>query len=476
MSLLTQPLTKATVSARSATIAFVRISLGLFWLYEVTIGHNWKVGLFGVGIDPHPGWVGSEAGAAVVEHGREAIEIGTWGWYQWALESVIMPNAAAFAYVSVFLQIALALALIFGVFVRPFAALSLGMELTIYFLGNSRIPPFFTAGTLFVLVAAAGHYHGLDGLLARRLAGTSAAGARAIRWLIDLPLYRPRMRVPVASAVALVALYFFLQVPAMATAKMAMVAQELAIIGLLVAAGFAISNRVSDRVGLAAALLRVFVGYKLLHEIWTRTEPGVNALPGFAGVEAQREVFTSVSANHLAPVASLIDNVLLPAMALWVVVFAVVQLTVGLALLAGWHTRVMAAVGSGYLAVIMLLGLTRYAPFLLLYMLAVYALDSGRELGVHRLREALRPPRYGLPIHGASRWLWTTAALAALSIALLSGVEVDGYGTTVAGVTAAMTALFCAVLALHGWFRGQDTHALEGSRQEEAQRELARIR
>jgi hypothetical protein len=471
------PLTRTVaVSARSASIAFVRIGLGLFWLYEVTIGHNWKVGFFGFGIDANPGWIGPDAGSAVVEHGREAIEIGTWGWYQWALESVIMPNATVFAYVSVGLQIALALALIFGVFVRPFAALSLGLELTIYFLGNSRIPPFFTAGTLFVLVTAAGHYHGFDGVMSRRLADARSMGARALRWLIDLPLYRPQMRVPLASVIVLFSVYFWLQAPIMATQKMGLVAQELAAIGLLVAIGVFVSNRVGDRIALAASMLRIFVGYKLLHEIWTRVDPGVNALPGFAGVEAQREVFEAVSANHLAVAGGFIEAVILPLLGIWVVVFAVVQLGVGVALLLGWQTRIASAVGIGYLSVMMLLGLTRYAPFVLFYMIAVYALDSGRELSAFRFQEAMRPARYGLPIHGVTPWMWAGGALAALVVAVVAGVEVDGYATTVGGVTAAMTSMFCGMVAVHGWLRRADTVVLEVSEEEEEHRELAAIR
>jgi hypothetical protein len=477
MSTLTQPLTRtAAVSARSASIAFVRIGLGLFWLYEVTIGHNWKVGFFGLGIDAHPGWIGPDAGAAVIEHAQEAIEIGTWGWYQWALESVIMPNATVFAYTSVGLQVALALALIFGVFVRPFAALSLAMELTIYFLGNSRIPPFFTAGTLFVLVTAAGQYHGFDGVMSRRLADARSTGVRAVRWLIDLPLYRQQLRVPLASAIVLFSLYFWLQAPIMATQKMGLVAQELAAIGLLAAIGVFVSNRVSDRISLAASMLRIFVGYKLLHEIWTRIDPGVNALPGIAGVEAQREVFEAVSANHLTAASGFIEVVILPLLAIWVVLFAVVQLGVGVALLFGWQTRIASAVGIGYLSAMVLLGLTRYAPFVLFYMIAVYALDGGRELSAFRFREAMRPARYGLPIHGVAPWIWAAGALVALVVAVVAGVEVDGYGTTVGGVTAAMTSMFCGMVAIHGWLRRADTVVLEVSEEDEEQRELAAIR
>jgi hypothetical protein len=476
MSPFTPP-SSAAVSARSASIAFVRIFLGLFWLYEVTIGHNWKVGFFGLfGYDADPGWVGSDAGAAVIEHGNEAIEIGTWGWYQWSLESVIMPNAGLFAYAATGLQIVLALMLILGAFVRPLMALSLALELSIYFLGNSRIPPFFTAGTVFVLVTAAGQYHGLDGLMSRKLADARSSGARAVRWLIDLPLYRPQFRVALTAALVLFAGYFLMQTPVMATEKMAMVSLELAAVGGIVALGVFLSDRVSDRVALAAAMLRIFVGYKLLHEIFTRLDPGANALPGFAGVEAQREVFESLSASHLAAVSTVIDSVILPALPMWVAVFAAVQLAVGVALLIGWHTRIAAAVGIGYLSVVVLLGMTRLAPFILFYMIAVYALDAGRQVSVSRFREAMRPARYGLPIGGTATGVLAAIAVVSLVVAAVAGVDIDGYETTVGGVTAAMIAMFSGMLALYGWLQRRDTKTLWTAAGEENLRELAEIR
>jgi uncharacterized membrane protein YphA (DoxX/SURF4 family) len=477
MAPFTQPMSRAAVSARSASIAFVRVFLGLFWLYEVTIGHNWKVGFFGLfGFSADPGWVGSEAGAAVVEHGTEAIELGTWGWYQWALESVIMPNAPALAYAATALQVALALMLILGAFVRPLMALSIAMELTIYFLGNSRIPPFFTAGSVFVLVTAAGQYHGVDGVLTRRLADVHTVGARAVRWLIDLPLYRPEFRVAVTSGIVLFAGYFLLQIPVMVDQKMAMVALELAVLGGIIGLGVYLSDRAHDRVALAAAMLRIFVGYKLIHEVWTRMEPGINALPGFASVGSQREVFETISAGHLSPVAGVIDSVILPALAVWVVLFAVVQFAVGVALLLGWQTRLASAIGIGYLSLLVVLGFTRLAPFVLFYMIAVYALDAGRQAGVSRFREAMRPARYGLPIGGTASAVLAGVALASLVVAASAGVEIDGYETTIGGVTAAMVAMFTGMFAVYGWFQRSDTEALWSDAGDENLRELAQIR
>jgi hypothetical protein len=38
---------------KTATIAFVRIFLGIMWLFEVTIGHNWKIGCLASGPTRH---------------------------------------------------------------------------------------------------------------------------------------------------------------------------------------------------------------------------------------------------------------------------------------------------------------------------------------------------------------------------------------------------------------------------------------
>ncbi|CAN5590793.1 hypothetical protein BH23CHL7_BH23CHL7_24060 [soil metagenome] len=61
-----------------------------------------------------------------------------------------------------------------------------------------------------------------------------------------------------------------------------------------------------------AAGLRIFIGFKLLHEIWTGTAPGVNALPGFAPGEAQAPVFESIAASHWPLVGGLVEGLVLP--------------------------------------------------------------------------------------------------------------------------------------------------------------------
>ncbi|MDP3891386.1 hypothetical protein, partial [Nocardioides sp.] len=51
---------------KTAGIAFLRIFIGVFWLFEVMVGHNWKIGGFGSGA--HPGWIGPGAGDEIREN------------------------------------------------------------------------------------------------------------------------------------------------------------------------------------------------------------------------------------------------------------------------------------------------------------------------------------------------------------------------------------------------------------------------
>ena len=44
-------------------IAFARIFVGVFWLYEVFLGGRWKLGTPGTG--PNPDWVGPAAGGEI---------------------------------------------------------------------------------------------------------------------------------------------------------------------------------------------------------------------------------------------------------------------------------------------------------------------------------------------------------------------------------------------------------------------------
>jgi hypothetical protein len=451
----TSVLTSEQRSGRATAFAFARIFIGVFWIFEVTVGHNWKLGGFGSGANP--GWVGPGAGDSVRESIASAVDDGTWAWVAWLYQTVIEPNAAAFSYFIVILQVALGLFFIVGFAVRPLALFAIVVDLSIFFLGNSRIPPFFTIAHLFLLYSGAGRYYGLDGWLLGRLQGARGGGARAVRWLLDLPLLRRNaVLVMVMSGSVLLAGYFLMQVAMRETFRMNLVSMELAVLFGLVAAGIYFGRRTPDHLSVVVALLRVFIGYKLLHEIWVRVQPGVNGLPGWADTGSQRELFETISANHWALFAWLVDNAVLPAMAMWVIIFGVVQFAVGAALVLGYRTRLAATIGLVYLGGLGVLGFTRYAPFVFGLLVVVLVLDGGRGLGLDARRLADQPARYRLPVPRlVIPALVVLAAVngvaAAVAVVATGGIAPGGYVASMGQMTTAMVAIFSLLFALGGW-------------------------
>jgi hypothetical protein len=439
---------------RASAIAFVRVFIGVFWLFEVTVGHNWKLGGFGSGTNP--GWVGPGAGDSVREEIGRAVEDGTWNWAAWLFQNAIEPNAAAFSYLVIALQVAFGVFLIFGLLVRPTALIAITMDLSIFMLGNSRIPPFFTMAHLFVLTTGAGIPYGADGWIMERTRDARTGAITALRWLIDLPLMTFRgVPVAVMTGSALLSLYFFMQMAMRETSRMNLVAMELAFLFGLVAAGIYFGRHAADRLAVTVAMVRVFVGFKFLHEIWVRVEPGVNGLPGWAGAEQLRGVFETISDNHWAPFAWIADNVFLSAMTPWVILFGVIQVAVGVMLVVGYRTRLASLIGLTYLAGLGVMGFTRYAPFVYGLLIVVLALEGGRVLSLDSQRALAHPPRYGLPIPKSVvpvliAVFAVNAVAATIAVFTTGGIAPDGYTESMGQMTAAMVAIFSGIFALMG--------------------------
>jgi hypothetical protein len=442
-------------AVKASAIAFVRVFLGVMWLFEVTVGHNWKIG--GLASGANPAWMGPGAGEAVREESAKAIADGTYAWAGWLFESVIIPNAVAFGYITIALQILLGVAFIVGVAVRPLALAAIAMDVSIFMLGNSRIPPFFTAAHLFVLVSGAGTYYGMDGWILERTQQTKSTAVRALRWIIDLPVFKREHTAPAIALFGFIALFFFLTMPTRETGRIGFVSMELALLAGLVALGLYAASRYGDRFAALAATLRIFVGIKLLHEIWARVEPGVNALPGFAGAEAQTEVWQQVVDNHWGLFAGLVDATIIPAMGFWVVVFGAIQLAVGVSLVVGYRTRLAGVVGLVYLGALIALGMTRYAPFVFGLLIPVVALDGGRIMSLDSLRRPALAARFGLPIPSAAILpLIALAAINAVAAAITSftvGITPDAYVDSMPAMVTAFVAIFSGLLAFAGWLQ-----------------------
>lgn len=442
--------------AKAASIAFLRIFLGIMWAFEVTVGHNWKIG--GFGSDVHPGWIGANRGDIVREDVALAISDGTYSWFGSFYDAVLVPNAVAASWITIIAQVLIALAFIFGFMVRPAAVGAIVMDLSIFMLGNSRIPPFFMAMHLFVLATGAGRYYGMDGYLLTKLKGAPSSGARAIRWLIELPVFDARWRAGAIGATSLLALFFFLTMPGRETTRIQMVALGLASILGMVALALYMSSIIRDKLGVIVATLRIFTGFMFLHEIWVRTVPGVNGLPGWTGGEQLEEFFVTLADNHWGLFSSIVDGVFVPAVGFWTVVFGVVQFAVGVMLILGFKTRFAALLGAAFLAGLMILGATRYPPFLLGLLIPVIALDGGRYISVDRVQQGdAYVPRFGLPIPKQALMpllaLATVNAIAAIATAFVSGIEPGAYVDSMPAMTTAMVAIFSGLLAFTGWLQ-----------------------
>jgi hypothetical protein len=332
------------------------------------------------------------------------------------------------------------------------------MDLSIFMLGNSSIPPFFTAMHLFVLATGAGRYYGMDGFLLSRLELATTPGRKALAWVLELPFLNARLRAPALAATALLALYFFLAIPGRETTRIQLVSLALAAILGIVAFALYASNLIPDRLGVIASALRLFVGFQLIHQVWVSAAPGIDSLPGWSRGRGLEEVFLVISEHHWSVVGRIVDTVFLPAVGVWAFVFGAVQLAVGIMLLVGFRTRLASLIGAGYLVLLMLLGFTRYAPFVLGLLIPVMALDGGRYLSVDRVVQGFAyRERFGLPI--PQRWvvpllvLATLNAIAAGVTAFLSGIEPGAYVGSMPAMVTAMVAIFSGALAGVGWLQ-----------------------
>jgi hypothetical protein len=442
-------------AVKASAIAFMRIFLGVMWLFEVTVGHNWKIGGFASGANPT--WMGAGAGEAVREESALAIADGTYSWFATLFDSIIIPNAVAFSYLVIVLQVLLGVAFIVGFAVRPLALAAIGMDVSIMMLGNSRIPPFFTAMHLFVLVSGAGAYYGLDGLILERTKDAKGGVAKAVHWVIDLPIFKREYLSTAIATFGLLGVYFLLTMSSRETGRFTYVALELATVCALIALGLYAYSRYGDRFAALAATLRIFVGFRLLHEIWARTTTGANALPGFDSVESQTEFYETIVANHWGLFGTLVDTLILPAVGFWVVLFAAIQLAVGAALLVGYRTRLFGLIGLGYLGLLIGMGFTRLAPFIFGLLVVVVALDGGRIMSLDSVRRPAPEARFGLPIPPkaipALIVLAAINAVAATITAFNMGITPDAYVDNMPSMVTAFVAIISGTLAFAGWLQ-----------------------
>lgn len=420
-------------------VAFLRIFLGIFWLYEVIIGHNWKVG--------HPEWVGSGAGEYVINSGLQAIEDGTWTWFAWVWTEIMIPYAPFWSYLVIGLQLAFGLLFLFGLLVRPTAVIALAFDLSVFMLGNSRIPPLFTIGHMFVLISNAGMYYGVDGVLAKKVADAKTAGAKALKYILNLDVINEKTRPFFISATLVIAMYYFLKVPMLETKKMAMVSLDLAALFGLGTYALYISKDKIDRITLAAGLTRIFIGYKFLHEIWVRDVPALNGLPGWGNGEQLGEIFAVIVEKHWSIISSTVSLVFVPYASFWAIAFAVIQTVIAIMLIVGWKTNVASKVALFFVGGLILIGFARYAPFIFGYLVIINKLDAGRFIGFDagKVKEGRSANMSNQVIA-----ILLGIAIAAWIAALVSGIDPDGYKETMGASVSSFIGIFAGIFAVTG--------------------------
>ncbi|ARS91437.1 DoxX family protein [Natrarchaeobaculum aegyptiacum] len=436
-----------TLSDRAGPwIAFARVFAGLLLLYEATVGGWWKLGSVSSG--PNPDWVepgagglGPFVGTEVQSVADRAIDEGTYGWFATLLEAVVLPVPEVWTALAMFAQVGAAIALIVGFWTRPAAAITVLYFLPVFHFGMIRTSPLFAVPIAFAFVANAGRYSGLDGYLWNR---PDALGR--ITRALNAPVPIQRSWYPtIAAGFAVVAVYYLLTIPEMADTRVHLTALEMTVFAGLVAGGCSFVFYGREPTTVAADALRVFVGYRFLQEIVVRSEPGANALPGWADAEAQTAVFEGIAQAHVPPVAAIIELAILPAMGGWVVAFAIVQTAVGIALLVGYRTRIAGTAAVGYLTLLTALGLVRLAP--LVFASAIVAATlAGRHASLDAIAgRTYHPPQLSPNVSVPA----AVAGIALLGSAAALGIDpTAGYGDVAGSVSLVMIGFGLIALAI----------------------------
>ncbi|MBM4764737.1 TQO small subunit DoxD [Bacillus sp. B15-48] len=428
-------------------LAFARIFLGVFWLYEVTIGHNWKV--------THPEWVGAGAGEYVINAGNRAIADGTWTWFGWFWAEWVIPYAAFWSYAVIALQLAFGILFILGLFVRPTAVVALAFDLSVFFLGNSRIPPLFSIGHMFVLLTNAGMYYGLDALIKQKVKDLTTSTKKVIHFLLHLPIVNERTRPYFIGASVVASIYYFLKIPMMETTRFQMVSVELAALFALGAFLFYMSKMQKDTIALAGSAVRIFIGFKFLHEIFVRDVPALNGMPGWGRPEQLTEVFQIIVNQHWPIVSSIVNQAFIPAVTFWAIVFAVVQTAVGIMLILGWKTQLAAKVGLVFVGLLILLGFTRYTAFIFGYLVTIMGVYGGRFGSLDAIGTKVKvQPQF---ISGKLMAILLGISIVAFIATLATGLIPDGYSETMGGFVGSFIAIFSLLFFVTGYIQRKES-------------------
>lgn len=443
---------------QASWFVFLRVFVGLWWLYEVTLAKYWKVGLFGfLGMDVNCEWVCAEAGTKLAELATRALDSGVWSWYATIIETVILPYSEIWSYLVVALQILLGVTMVLGLFTRIMSFAGIGLVFSITLLGFAHTPPFLLVGHLIIIATNAGLHWGLDGWLMNKLDGVEGELAHQLRFRITLgfeqiSLYVWRL---FAYSIFVTAVIFLLQTASMPSTRMQLVSLELSVIlGLLAWGVYAYASKLAEPVTAIILLLRTFVGYKLVWTIWASPILKATGMPGFANPIELGDLLALMINSHWQPIASLIQAIVLPNIGLWSLLFGLSQAVLGMMMVLGWKTPQVNRIVVGLLSVYLLLGFTRYVPYLLGYAILAMVLQSIKYASINSDfdgEESLRVCIFSRVQAHILIALWVVASYLALTL----GIEVSGYTTAVGATVFSAVAIIVFSLAVTALVQSQ---------------------
>lgn len=401
-------------------VLFSRLFIGFLWFYELFYGGWWKI--------PNPEWIGSESGARIIEISVRAIEEGSWAWFAFVAETVLIPYASLISYSITIFQVLLGLAILFGFMLRPILLVGIMMTFFIFHFGTVRISPFFTVGFVLLYLLHAGKYIGLD----QRLLNTKKNFL--LHRLIDGPQISKKMKPTVISLLALIGSYYLLTSLTMDVGRLQVAGIEIAVF-FFIGVFLLLSQAPTFQKGLL--FVKIFITYRLLHEIIVRTGVEENGLPGWSNSEQWTE-FLMTNNTYFLP-NSLLDT-LAGSASFLAFSFAIVQTVIVLLLLLKSNGQIASAIGIMFTVILIILGFTRYAPFVLGFFIILYTLD----------RYAKKENVQFIQVSSYQTMLIIYGILTIIGFGLMihNGIEPRAYTSSIGGVVGAMTFMFALALTI----------------------------
>ncbi|GIV33837.1 MAG: hypothetical protein KatS3mg031_1372 [Chitinophagales bacterium] len=450
MSFFSKLLLNDAYGVRAATgIAYIRIVFGCWWLYEVTLGKFWKLGSLSSG--PNPKWVGPRAGEEIINHIHKTIEGGIWWWYEWFLLHCVEPYAATWATIIIITQLMIGSAMILGLLTRIALTGAIVMLAAINMIGSVSTSPIMIGGHWFLLFIHSGLYFGLDAYLLNRF-----PSSQLLRQVINLgnPHFSYRMRAGIASLGALIALWLIMQVTRLPDNLIRYVSIDMAVWLSLIAVGFLRSLKTNfSLLETGAGLLRMYTGYKMLWFVITNPhKKDLATLPGCLPEDALALLFNKSAASHVHVMQPVIQVLFEPYAEFWSTMFGLLQVGAAVMLITGWQPRLALRIATVVLCMYVILGFTRYAPFLLGYCLGLLCIDAGHTMGISGLLSpAAHSGKRPTPATVSGSYILLFIAILMLIIACIAGVHPNGYDTHVGGTVSSALAILTGCLFLVSW-------------------------